>query len=191
LFQSHDIKKLLDIHDKNIEIEKDAVELKVYNGTTTKFISAKLTYRPTYCKCCGVKNEDYMIYKNGTKTSRITLPISGVYPTYLNLKKQRFYCKACNDTFSASTSIVQKHFISDHTKAKVLVSSTDAKSLTDISKDFFVSTATVQRITTEAKKHHKQYQSLPKHLSFDEFKYKKDKWHLNMWMQKSAISLIF
>src|SRR5699024_1435395 len=28
-------------------------------------------------------------------------------------------------------------------------------------------------ITTEAKKHHKQYQSLPKHLSFDEFKYKK------------------
>src|SRR5699024_11833188 len=34
--------------------------------------------------------------------------------------------------------------------------------------------STVQRvITTEAKKHHKQYQSLPKHLSFDEFKYKK------------------
>src|SRR5699024_9153957 len=35
-------------------------------------------------------------------------------------------------------------------------------------------TSTVQRvITTEAKKHHKQYQSLTKHLSFDEFKYKK------------------
>src|SRR5699024_4545361 len=107
--------------------------------------------------------------------SRITLPISGVYPTYLNLKKQRFYCKSCNSTFSASTSIVQKHcFISDHTKAKVLVASTDAKSLTDISKDCFVSTATVQRvIIAEANKHHKQYQSLPKHLSFDEFKYKK------------------
>src|SRR5699024_5630506 len=36
----------------------------------SKFISAKLTYRPTYCECCGVKYEDYMIYKNGTKTSR-------------------------------------------------------------------------------------------------------------------------
>src|SRR5699024_2332575 len=35
----------------------------------SKFISAKLTYRPTYCECCGVKYEDYMIYKNGTKTS--------------------------------------------------------------------------------------------------------------------------
>src|SRR5690625_7978237 len=78
-------------------------------------------------------------------------------------------------TFSASTSIVQKHcFISDHTKAKILVKSTDAQSLTDIAKDCLVSTSTVQRvITTEAKKHHKQYQSLPKHLSFEEFKYKK------------------
>src|SRR5699024_4883527 len=28
-------------------------------------------------------------------------------------------------------------------------------------------------ITTEAKRHHKQNQYLPKHLSFDEFKYKK------------------
>src|SRR5699024_913539 len=108
-------------------------------------------------------------------TSRITLPISGVYTTYLNLKKQRFYCKACNGTFSASTSIVQKHCsISDHTKAKILVKSTDAQSLTDIATDCLVSTSTVQRvITTETKKHHKQYQSLPKHISFDEFKYKK------------------
>src|SRR5699024_12383742 len=80
-----------------------------------------LPISPAYCECCGVKNEDYTIYKNGTKTSRITLPISGVYTTYLNLKKQRFYCKACNGTFSASTSIVQKDcFISNHTKAKIL-----------------------------------------------------------------------
>src|SRR5699024_3206197 len=78
-------------------------------------------------------------------------------------------------TFSASTSIVQKHcFISDHTTAKILVMSTDAQSLSDIAKDCLVSTSAVQRdITNEARKHHKQYQSLPKHLSFDEFKYKK------------------
>ena len=168
---SNNIKLLLDIQDKNIEVEEKAVELRSYQGIMAKFITAKLTYTPAYCECCGVKNEDYTIYKNGSKTSRITLPISGIYPTYLNLKKQRFYCKACSGTFSASTSIVQKHcFISDHTKAKVLVKSTDAQSLTDIAKDCLVSTSTVQRvITTEAKKHHKQYQSLPKHLSFDEF----------------------
>src|SRR5699024_8664813 len=146
-----------------------------YQGRMAKFITAKLTYTPAYCECSGVKNEDSTIYKNGTKTSRITLPISGVYTTYLNLTKQRFYCKAYNATFIASPSIIQKHcFISDITKAKILVKSRDALYLTDIAKDCLVSTSTVQRVnTTEAKKHHKQYQSLPKHLSFDEFKYKK------------------
>src|SRR5699024_4727664 len=151
----------------------NAVELRSYQGRMAKFITAKLTYTPAYCECCGVKNEDYTIYKNGTKTSRITLPISGVYTTYLNLKKQRFYCKACNGTFSASPSIVQTHaLISHYTKVKTLVNSTDAQSLTDIAKDCLVPNSTLQRvITSEAKKHHTQYQSSPKHLSFDEFKY--------------------
>jgi len=154
LFKSNDINLLLDIQDKNIEFEENTVELKEYKGTISKFITAKLTYTPAYCECCGIKNEKYTIYKNGTKTSRITLPISGIYPTYLNLKKQRFYCKACSGTFSASTTTVKKHcFISNHTKTKILVKSTDAQSLTDIAKDCLVSTSTVQRIiTTEAKK---------------------------------------
>src|SRR5690625_2884963 len=90
----------------------------------SKFITAKLTYKPTHCECCGTINTDYTVYKNGTKTSRITLPTSGVYPTYLRLKKQRFYCKSCRKSFSAKTSIVRDHcFISDHTKAKILVES--------------------------------------------------------------------
>src|SRR5699024_7194593 len=50
----------------------------------------------------------------------------------------------------------------------------DAQSLTDIAKDCLVSTTTVQRvISSEAKKYHQQYQPLPKHLSFDEFKYQR------------------
>lgn len=99
----------------------------------------------------------------------------GIYPTYLNLKKQRFFCKACHSSFIARTSIVQKHcFISNHTKAKVLIKSTDAQSLTDIAKDCSVSSTTVQCvITKEAKKYKPYYHALPKHLSFDEFKYAK------------------
>ena len=173
--KTNDIKLLLDIQDKNIEIDENAVELKEFKGKMAKFITAKLTFTPSHCECCSVENKDYTIYKNGTKTSRITLPIAGIHPTYLNLKKQRFFCKACNGTFSASTSIVDNHcFISNQTKAKVLVKSTDAQSLTDIAKVCFVSPTTVQRvINSEAKKFQKQYQSLPKHLSFDEFKYQK------------------
>jgi len=84
LSYSNDIKTLLDIQDKNITIEKNAVQIKKHRGKMSKFISAKLTYTPTHCECCGVKNENYTVYKNGTKISRITLPMFGVYPTYLN-----------------------------------------------------------------------------------------------------------
>ncbi|MGM8364441.1 transposase family protein, partial [Virgibacillus sp. W0181] len=172
---SKNIKVLLDIQDKNITIVEDSIQIKKHQGIMTKFIPAKLTYTPTHCACCGVKNENYTVYKNGTKTSSITLPMSGIYPTSLNLKKQRFFCKACNTSFIARTSIVEKHcFISNHTRAKVLIKSTDAQSLTDIAKDCSVSTATVQRIITkETKKYKPYYHALPKHLSFDEFKYSK------------------
>src|SRR5699024_11939000 len=95
-------------------------------------------------------NKDYIIYKNGTKTSRITLPTAGVYPTFLCLKKQRFYCKSCERSFSAKTPIVQEHcFLSNHTKAKVLIDSTDAQSLTDIANTFTVSPSTVQHIINQ------------------------------------------
>src|SRR5699024_12295778 len=49
-----------------------------------------------------------------------------------------------------------------------------APSLTEVAKYCAASAPTVQRvIITEANNHHTQYQALPKHLSFDEFKYKK------------------
>lgn len=173
---SNHIKFLLDIQDENIYFDEDCeIELKEFKGKKAKFITGKLTYTPTHCECCGIKNEDFTVYKNGTKTSRITLPIAGIYPTYLNLKKQRFFCKACGSSFIAKTSIVDEHcFISNHTKRKVLIKSADALSLTDIGKDCGVSTATVQRvITKEAKGYKPHYNALPEHLSFDEFKYAK------------------
>jgi len=175
LSASNDIKTLLDIQDKNINIEENTIEIKPFKGNMSKFITAKLTYKPTHCECCGTINTDYTVYKNGTKTSRITLPTSGVYPTYLRLKKQRFYCKSCRKSFSAKTSIVRDHcFISDHTKAKILVESTNAQSLTDIAKSCIVSPTTVQRIISkEAKNYQPYYHALPKHLSLDEFKYAK------------------
>ncbi len=42
---------------------------------------------PTHWADCGIENENYMIYTNGTQTSRLTLPFHGMYPAYLLLKK--------------------------------------------------------------------------------------------------------
>src|SRR5690625_309890 len=131
---------LLDIQDENIVFEENCVKEGLFKGKTCKFITGKLTYTPTHCKKCGVKNEDYTIYKNGTQTSRITLPISGVHTTYLNLKKQRFICKACQSSFTAETPIVKKNcFISKHTKTQIAIKSAEALSITSIARDCSVS----------------------------------------------------
>ena len=45
---SNNIKLLLDIQDKNIEIGENAVELRSYQGRMAKFITAKLTYTTAF-----------------------------------------------------------------------------------------------------------------------------------------------
>lgn len=172
---SNNIRILLDIQDPNITFEDNWIKEGTYKGNNCKYISAKLSYNPDRCKECGIENKDYTIYKNGTQLSRITLPIAGVQPTYLCLKKQRFICKACDSSFTAQTPLVKKGcFISEPTKAKVVIKSTEAQSITSIACDCLVSPTTVQRVITEESKVFKpHYHALPKHLSFDEFKYAK------------------
>lgn len=174
---TNNIKKLLDIQDEHITFEEDCVHEEEYKGKICTFVTGKLTYDPKYCEKCNAKNIDYLVYKNGTQTSRITLPITGVKPTYLRLKKQRFFCKACERSFTAKSPIVKKHcFISKQTRAQVLIKSAETQTISSISRDCSVSTSTVQRVITEGAKPFKfSYQSLPENMSFDEFKYVKGK----------------
>ena len=172
---SNRIKSLLDIQDPNIIFEEDCVKEGTFKEKRCKYILGKLTYNPTNCGRCGVENIDYTVYKNGTQLSRITLPITGVNPTHLLLKKQRFMCQACQRSFTAKTPIVQKNcYISKNVKAQVIIKSAEAQSLTSIARDCSVSPTTVQRLINQiAKQFTTHYQMLPKHLSFDEFKYAK------------------
>ena len=134
---SSDIRNLLDIQDANIIFEENCVKEGIRKGKTFKCVTRKLTYEPICCKNCGIKNEDYIISKNGTQMSRITLPITGVHPTYLCLKKQRFSCKACDSSFTAETPIVKKNpYISKNTNAQVVIKSAEAQPLTSIARDY-------------------------------------------------------
>ena len=67
LSHSNNIKLLLDIHNKNIETEKNAVELRSHQGRMAKFFTAKLTYTPAYYDCCGVKTRITRSTKMGRK----------------------------------------------------------------------------------------------------------------------------
>lgn len=105
------------------------------------------------------------------------MPFTGIHSTYLLLKKQRFFCKACNSSFIAKSSIVEKHcFIYKQSRVQVLIKSAEVQTITSIARDCSVSPSTVQRIINEEVRPYKfTYRTLPMHLSFDEFKYAKGK----------------
>lgn len=172
---SNDMLKILDIQDGNIEFKDHCVYHDEYKGEKSKFIEAKLTYTPMACVKCQAPNENYSLYRNGTQLSRITLPMAGIYPTYLLLKKQRFMCKSCKATFTAKTPVVKDHcFIANTVKGLILLKTTDAQSIKNIARDSSVSAPTVQRvINQEARKFQSYDRTLPANLSFDEFKYAK------------------
>ena len=172
LSQSHSIRFALDIKDKNITFgENNCAEQRI-KGKRSKVFYGKLTYHPKQCVNCGMKNEEYSIIKYGYKTSRLTLNSTTHYPTYLELKKQRFYCKACETTFIAETREVNRScFIVNAVKQSIAVESQDKISMKDLAKRHFVSPVTVTRIIEQfANSFRISFQSLPEHLSFDEFK---------------------
>ncbi len=115
---------------------------------------------------CHIPNEQYTVYGNGTQVSRITLPMSGVHPTYLVLKKQRFNCKSCGASFTVETPIVKENcFISNYVKVQILDKSSMAQSIKDILVQTSVSSATTQHVITEYVKQYQPHSAwLPKHF---------------------------
>lgn len=171
------MRNLLDIQDKQISFQEDCVKYGLRRGSYCKFLYAKLTYTPASCVHCNAQNKNYTVIKNGNQESILTMPTSGVHPTYMVLKKQRFYCRACAQTFTAQSPLVKKDcFITNKVKVAIVVDTSTAQSVKDISEKHHVSQATTQRLIQEAAKQFMPYYTdLPEHLSFDEFKYKQGK----------------
>lgn len=163
------------IQDKNIIFESPSTKMSTIKGKKALIIHAKLTYKPKACLKCGIVNESYTVIKNGTQTSMIRLCNDHHAARYLKLKKQRFYCKSCCETFMAETHLVKRHcFISNIVKADVISEATKANSVKNIAERSGVSWHTVQRLINHAAKEASPfYNDLPSHLSFDEFKYRK------------------
>ncbi|HDA1688516.1 TPA: transposase family protein, partial [Staphylococcus aureus] len=91
-----------DLKDKNIIFDGKLEKIE-YKGRKCFFYYAKLIYTPEVCPNCNCKNINGNLIKNGSKTSRITMPKISEYPTYIMLRKQRFKCKTCERYFTAET----------------------------------------------------------------------------------------
>lgn len=168
----YSIGKMLEIKDKNIILEDKATEEKIKNVQSILF-HGTLTYTPKGCMKCGIINHSHAdIVKNGTKTSQIKLGQYNFKPVVLKLRKQRFLCKHCRKTFSAETSLVDRHcFLSNPLKSLIALELREEQSMTLIAKHLNVSASTVIRQLLKAGESLRpKYQDLPKHLGIDEFK---------------------
>ena len=114
-------RKLLNIKAKNITFQEDYLEEMKLNGVTSFIFKGTLSYQPTHCELSGTLF-DSNFKKHGFKTSRIVTPRVSLHDTFLELKKQRYYCGHCQSTFTLKTTIVEKNYhISYNTKHAIML----------------------------------------------------------------------
>lgn len=166
-------KNILNIEDDNIYFYDDCLEIKNINGIQTKIFHGYLTYTPEFCPICGCLNHNTndIIKWNWKRNCNIKMTKVSNYNTILLLDKQRFFCKHCNRTFTASTNVVDFHNqISNDTKLSIRLELMNKISEKDIAKHFNVSHNTVNRIMDQLSRRPILPGSLPTIMNFDEFK---------------------
>ena len=172
-------KKILNIKDENIYFYDNCLEIKKINGINTKIFHGYLTYTPEYCPHCGCINGGFhdIIKWNFKRNCKIKIAKVANYNTILLLDKQRFFCKNCNRTFTASTNVVDFHKqISNDTRLSVILDLMNKGSEKDISIRNNISTNSVNRILDEISNDTivKNNGLLPEILGIDEFSATKD-----------------
>ena len=172
-------KKILNIKDENIYFYDNCLEIKKINGINTKIFHGYLTYTPEYCPHCGCINGGFhdIIKWNFKRNCKIKIAKVANYNTILLLDKQRFFCKHCNRTFTASTNVVDFHKqISNDTRLSVILDLMNKGSEKDISIRNNISTNSVNRILDEISNDTivKNNGLLPEILGIDEFSATKD-----------------
>lgn len=172
-------KKILNIEDENIYFYEDCLEIIEIKGIKTKVFHGYLTYTPECCPNCKCINHDHnnIIKWNFKRKCKIKITKACNYNTILLLDKQRFFCKHCNKTFTASTNIVDFHKqISNDTRKSVILDLMTKDSEKNIAKRNNVSTNSVNRILDDISddKYVKNNGNLPISFGIDEFSATKD-----------------
>ena len=171
------ILNLLNIKDKNINIITNCKE-KDIKGKNYKIIEGFVTYKPKCCPHCNIINNSCNdIIKWGfRKNCIVKIPKQGNCLTRLLLHKQRFYCKHCNNTFIAETSLVDRFKnISNNTNLQIRLELMEKQSEKDVAKRTDVSASSVDRILHDISIHTVlRHPTLPTSMNWDEFKATKD-----------------
>lgn len=172
-------KKILNIEDKNIFFNENCLEIKKINNVNIKVFHGFLTYNPPFCPKCGCINENFndIIKWNWKRNCKIKMTKVCGYNCMLILDKQRFFCKHCCKTFTASTNVVDFHKqISNDAKFSVILDLMNKGSEKDISNRNNISTNSTNRILDSISDDTiiKNNGSLPEVMGIDEFNATKD-----------------
>lgn len=172
-------KKILRIEDNNIYFNEDCLEIRKEDNKEYNIFHGYLTYNPEYCVHCGCVNNgtDDIIKWAFDKNCLVKIPKVSNHNTILLLDKQRFHCKHCKRTFSATTTLVDFHKqISNNTKLSVILDLMEKGSEKDIAKRNNISTNSVNRILDSIcdDKLIKNNGTLPESFGIDELTVTKD-----------------
>lgn len=130
---------MLGLTDENIYFSENWLEEIKRKGRKAFLIKEELSYTPLSYEKWGIKNQGEVV-KNGTKTTQTQMPLFKSSLTYLELKRSRFLCHACQSTFIAQTTIVA---LFDHLakklKYQILLELSQVSSRKSIAERYFLS----------------------------------------------------
>ena len=170
---SNSIRLTLNIKDLNITFSEDYLKEEKIKDVLALVFNGKLSpAAPGSCPCCGTVNKDHSIIKNGSKEVMIKMPKVSERMTFLKLKRQRYFCRSCNRTFSAKTDLVKERCsISRNTFHALILAAKKKLSVKDIVENFDISHGTLNNfLISLSDKFIVSKDTLPEHLLFDEFK---------------------
>lgn len=166
---SYCIKYLLEIKDPNIKLTETLTQIPLNQRPTHKLLHGVLSYEANQCPHCKCRNR---VIKWGFKRVLVHLGQFNSQPIKLSLKKQRYRCKQCAHTFSAETTLVDKHCsLSNPMKLAIKLALQEIRPQSGIAKEYGVSSPSINRIARQASEQLKPSRHwLPEHLAIDEFK---------------------
>ncbi|BDP82360.1 ISL3 family transposase (plasmid) [Enterococcus faecium] len=168
---THLIKETLDILDLSVTFNENCLTKEKYKGQICHIYRGNLIYTAQECIHCKHQIASDIV-RWGTTTVRLLMNDVSEYRTYLELKKQRFKCKACQRTFVADS--LQPYFPKAFTisvRETVKPFSKSWKPMTEIAAQKNLSVSSVYRIMKRFYRPLNPFRTpLPKVLCFDEFK---------------------
>ena len=82
----NDISEMIGMKVPNLKITQ-CLGIKSFKNVQSLFYKGTLTYQPKGCECCGIKNEQHTVIKNGFRSTRVYMGLILERPTFVILKK--------------------------------------------------------------------------------------------------------